>query len=327
VSPVSGIAVADERPLAGRIIGWMFFVGAVLTEILPLLPGATGSVVTPTLPLGIGAGVWGLYAALRMDWLRAAGWKIHAAVTAGLVCAAVAAHDTGGADSPSRFLLMLGVVYVAYYFPAEEAWPYLGLAIALHAFPLFYDNQATEVMGELLILAPCYWLLAFLLIHGKRGMVQARSEADALARLDPLTGLANRRALLEAIAVHHGRRVGLLMLDVDNFKGINTALGHPGGDRALQIVADCLRGAVRDGDLPSRLGGDEFAVLAPGVDEAGMQALAERLLDAIRADGSVRISAGYVVAPAEADELLREADGALAAAKRGGKDRALSYAS
>ena len=48
--------------------------------------------------------------------------------------------DTGGANSPSRFLLMLGVVFTAYFFPAREAWPYFGLAIALHALPLAYDQ-------------------------------------------------------------------------------------------------------------------------------------------------------------------------------------------
>jgi len=282
-------------------------------------------VLTPTLPVGIGAGVWGLYAALWMDWGRAAGWKIHAAVMLGLLCAAIAASDTGGAHSPSRFLLMLGVVYAAYYFPPREAWPYLGLAVALHALPLAYDHRAVEVMGELLILGPCYGLLAFLLISGKHGMIEARSRADELARLDPLTGLANRRALLEAIQLHSGRRVGLLMLDVDDFKGINTAYGHPGGDRALVLVADCLRGAVREGDIPARLGGDEFAVLAPSVDAAGMEALAGRLLAAVRADGTVRISAGFVVAPADADQLLRDADEALAVAKRSGKNQALSY--
>jgi diguanylate cyclase (GGDEF)-like protein len=325
VSSIVGIAVPDERPLAGRIVGWMFFAGSVLTTLLPLVPGAEGKILTPTLPIGIGAAVWGLYAALRMDWRRASAWKIHAAVIIGQLSAAVAAHDTGGADSPSRFLLMLAVVYAAYYFPAREAWPYLGLAVALHAVPVTYDPNADQVMGELLILAPCYALQAFLVISGKRGMIAARSHADQLARLDPLTGLANRRALLEAIRDHSGRRAGLLMLDVDDFKRINTAFGHPGGDRALVGVGEALRAACRARDLAARLGGDEFAVLVPGADEAGMAALAARLLAHVRT-GTVRVSAGWVVGVPDADQLLMDADAALAAAKRDGKDRALSYA-
>jgi diguanylate cyclase (GGDEF)-like protein len=304
----------------------MFVIGSIVTTILPLLPGANGEVVTPTLPIGIGAGAWGLHAALRKDWHAAKPWVIHVATVAGGLCAAIATSDTGGATSPARFLLMLLVVFAAYFFPSREAWPYLALAIALHALPLAYDPGAPEVVGELLILGPCYWVVALLLVHGKRGMVRAQARADALARQEPLTGLANRRALVEAIAAHRGRRVGLLMLDVDDFKAINTEYGHPGGDRALVMVAECLRRACRAHDVAARLGGDEFAVLAPGIDEAGMEALAARLLERVREQDTVRVSAGFVIGPADAEQLLRDADVALASAKRAGKDRAISYA-
>jgi diguanylate cyclase (GGDEF)-like protein len=218
------------------------------------------------------------------------------------------------------------LVFAAYFFPAREAWPYLGLVVVLHGLPFAYDPQAIEhgLLGELLIVAPCYWLHAFLLISGKRGMVALRSKADTLARQDPLTGLANRRALLEAMKGATGQ-VGLLMLDVDDFKAMNTLHGHPGGDRALVSVADCLRRTCRSDDLPARLGGDEFAVLARGADRAGMAALAERLLGEIRDCAAVRVSAGWVVSCGGTDQLLLEADQALAQAKRAGKDRALAY--
>src|SRR4051812_2372465 len=219
---VVGIAVAEQRPLAGRLVGWMFVIGSILTTLLPLLPGANGEVVTPTLPIGIGAGLWGLWAALRMDWNRAGGWVIHAAAVSGALCAAVATSDTGGAQSPARFLLMLALVYSAYFFPAREAWPYLGLVLVLHALPLAYDSETGQLLGELLIIAPIYWLLAALLITGKRSMLALRAHADDLARKDPLTGVANRRALMEALERFEGRRVGLLMLDVDDFKQVNT---------------------------------------------------------------------------------------------------------
>lgn len=327
VRRLTGTAVADERPLAGRIVGWMFVVGAVLTTLLPLLPGAEGAVLTPTLPIGIGAGAWGLHAALRRDWHTAPGWLMHAAVFLGMVCIAVAVADTGGVNSPARFLLLLSLTLPGYFFRSQEAWPYLGLAVLVHAFPLLYDPDAVgeALLGELLILLPCYWLLMFVLVAGKRGMVELRAQADALARQDPLTGLANRRALLEAISAASGM-VGLLTLDVDDFKGINTLYGHPGGDRALVFVADALRTSSREQDLPARLGGDEFALLAPGIDAAGMEALAQRLMTEIRYGDVVRISAGWVVGPADPQQLLLEADEALRAAKRGGKNRALNYA-
>jgi diguanylate cyclase (GGDEF)-like protein len=321
-----GIAVVDERPLAGRLVGWMFVVGAIVTTLLPLLPGAHGKVVTPTLPIGIAAFVWGVVALSRFDWTNAAGWVIHASTFGGALAAAVATHDTGGAHSPARFLLMLVLVFAGYFFPSREAWPYLGVVLVLHGLPFAYDGGAIEagLLGELLIVAPCYWLLAFLLITGKRGMVTLRSHADRLARQDPLTGLANRRALLEAMHDTSGR-VGLLMLDVDDFKATNTRFGHPGGDRALMSIADCLRRSCRSGDLPARLGGDEFAILVRGVDREGMAALAQRVLNEVRLTSSVRISAGWVVSGCGTDQLMIEADQALAAAKRSGKDRALAY--
>jgi diguanylate cyclase (GGDEF)-like protein len=322
-----GIAVVDERPLAGRIVGWMFVVGAIVTTLLPLLPGAQGKVFTPTLPIGVGAFVWGVAALRRFDWTHAGGWIIHASTFGGALAAAVATHDTGGAHSPARFLLMLVLVFAAYFFPSREAWPYLGVVLVLHALPFAYDGEALDagLLGELLIVAPCYWLLAFLLITGKRGMITLRTHADRLARQDPLTGLANRRALLEAMHDASGR-IGLLMLDVDDFKAMNTRFGHPGGDRALVAIADCLRRSCRAGDLPARLGGDEFAILVGGVGPDSMAALADRVLNEVREASDVRVSAGWVVSGRGTDRLLIEADQALAAAKRSGKDRALAYA-
>lgn len=304
----------------------MFVVGAVLTTILPLLPGAEGKVLTPTLPIGILAGLWGLHAALRRDWTATPGWMFHAAVGAGLPCIAIAVADTGGVNSPARFLLLLTLVFTAYFFRNREAWPYLALALVVHALPLTYDPDALHaaLLGEILILFPCYWLLMSVLISGKRGMVELRAQAERAAREDPLTGLANRRALLEALTAADGP-VGLLTLDVDDFKRINTLHGHPGGDRALVFVANALRASSRAHDLPARLGGDEFALLAPGVDAAGMEALAQRLMAQIRFGDQVRISAGWVVGDAEPSQLLLEADEALRAAKRDGKDRALAY--
>jgi diguanylate cyclase (GGDEF)-like protein len=324
---VVGVAVADERPLAGVLVGWMFIVGAVVTTLLPLFPGADGKVVTPTLPIGVAAFVWGVIAVTKIRWRTTPGWVMHASTIAGGLGVAVATHDTGGAQSPSRLLTMLILVFAAYFFRPPEAWPYLGLVLALHELPLAYDPGALDsgLLGELLIVAPCYWLLAWLLIHGKRGMVELRARADELARTDPLTGLANRRALLEALDWgERDRLAGLLMLDVDNFKQVNTLHGHPGGDRALVFVAGCLRASCREGDLPARLGGDEFAVLVAGAEEETMAALADRVLESVRLGGTVRVSVGWAIGPRDGESLLSDADTALAEAKRAGKDRALS---
>ena len=175
---------------------------------------------------------------------------------------------------------------------------------------------------------PCYWLLTFLLISGKRGMIALRGEADALARRDPLTGIANRRALLEAIERRGREPVGLLVLDVDDFKTINTLARASRRSTARWVfVADALRASSRAADLPTRLGGDEFALLgARRIDAAGMEALAQRAAGGDPLGDVVRISAGWVVGAPDPSQLLLDGRrGARAAAKRAGKDRALSF--
>jgi diguanylate cyclase (GGDEF)-like protein len=179
---------------------------------------------------------------------------------------------------------------------------------------------------------------SFLMVEGKREMVALRAHAVDLARTDPLTGLANRRALVETLERHAagrraGDRTGLLVLDVDDFKAVNTVHGHPGGDAALLAVAGALRGCARENDLAARLGGDEFALVAREIDARGMAILAERLLAAVRrADAGIpelrlRASVGWALCPGDAGdagELLVAADRALLAAKAAGKDSALA---
>jgi diguanylate cyclase (GGDEF)-like protein len=332
-----GVDVADERELAGRVLGWMFVLSTIVAIVLPMLPGVDGDVITPTLPVGIAALIFGIVALRRIRWANVSGTAMHAAVLAGAIGIAIATSDNGGGNSPARFLLMLVLVFTGYFFRGREAWIYLGVVVILHSLPLAYDRDAIEtgLLGELLVVTPCYAILMFMLISGKRGMVELRERADDLARRDPLTGLANRRALLEAAQVggqRAGDRLGLLLLDVDDFKLANTLHGHPGGDRALRFVALSLRSVARETDLPARLGGDEFAVLVRGATPEAMETLARRVLAAVRASDEtlglagfvLRVSAGWALDQPDADALLAAADSALGRAKRGGKNRALS---
>jgi diguanylate cyclase (GGDEF)-like protein/PAS domain S-box-containing protein len=163
-------------------------------------------------------------------------------------------------------------------------------------------------------------------------------ELEHQAFHDRLTGLANRalfRDRLEHALARRNRNqhpVAVLLLDLDDFKVVNDSLGHAAGDRLLVLVAERLRGRLRAADTTARLGGDEFAVLLDdpaAADEAFR--VAERLIDALAApyqlDGRelfVRASIGVALAARTgqpADELLRDADMAMYAAKaqsRGG---------
>jgi two-component system cell cycle response regulator len=108
-----------------------------------------------------------------------------------------------------------------------------------------------------------------------------------LARTDELTGLANRRALLEdmaamrATAQRHGYPISVLLLDLNGFKQINDQLGHETGDLVLQLVAQALQAAARGGDRVYRLGGDEFVLLLPHTHASGAHHAAERYRAAI----------------------------------------------
>jgi diguanylate cyclase (GGDEF)-like protein len=155
---------------------------------------------------------------------------------------------------------------------------------------------------------------------------RTRSELERLARTDDLTGLLNRRAFMSqlehelAVASRYASPLALLLLDLDNFKGINDSHGHGTGDRALQLVAETLSRCVRTPDTVARLGGDEFAVLLPQTLQLEAHALAGRLRVAIATLPLVQpLRASIGVATLEGNEqdaLLEEADRLLYQAKR-----------
>ncbi|RYH03927.1 GGDEF domain-containing protein [Salipiger sp. IMCC34102] len=168
---------------------------------------------------------------------------------------------------------------------------------------------------------------------------ETSQELQELSRTDPLTGLANRRALELEVATWFDdpAPIALAMIDIDHFKLYNDSLGHPEGDDCLRRVSAALRDALGDFDtsLPARIGGEEFAIALKGSATQDADALAERVRHAIetlalphpgRLDGLkiVTISVG-VARPSPGtktslSDVLRRADAALYAAKRRGRN-------
>jgi diguanylate cyclase (GGDEF)-like protein len=159
---------------------------------------------------------------------------------------------------------------------------------------------------------------------------------------DTLTGLANRALFLDRLshAMDRGDRgtdpVGVLFLDLDDFKAINDSFGHPAGDRLLVAVAERIRASTRPGDTVARFGGDEFAVLVEsGAMPEAAEAVAERITEGLAGtfrihanDVAMRASIGIALGrrPQETpDDLLRDADLAMYLAKRNGKGRFEMY--
>ncbi|MDP9779064.1 diguanylate cyclase (GGDEF)-like protein [Nakamurella flavida] len=169
----------------------------------------------------------------------------------------------------------------------------------------------------------------------RRTMAREHRRLRLLSVTDPLTGIANRRALTEGLALALAedldveRPISLVLADLDHFKSINDRYGHGTGDRVLTAVAECLGRQVRDGDLVARFGGEEFITLlnatsrqdAVGWAERTREALADLVVDGVPA----RVTASFGVATHDgsesADDLIHRADLALYQAKRSGRNR------
>ena len=262
-------------------------------------------------------------------------WFWHVPAIGSILFVAGEMAATGGADSPARFYLFFLLVYAAYFYQRHDALPYVLSCVPVALLPLLYDSGAVEAgyIGELIVVCPAYVVLGLLIIKGKELLVSLREHAEALALLDPLTELPNRRAMLDWLAAELQLEspTGLMLVDLDGFKDVNTAHGYPAGDAVLCDTAARLRRSVRPDDVVARLGGDEFAILAPAATPEAMRAVADRTLASLRDLGyeeiSLTASVGWVIYPDDAktvDELIAAADFCLRGAKLTGKDRALS---
>jgi len=173
--------------------------------------------------------------------------------------------------------------------------------------------------------------------------VMSQLELNLQAMRDPLTGLYNRRQLEESLhrEILRSRRdestVGVMAIDIDNFKRINDTLGHDVGDAALRALAAELASCVREEDIACRAGGEEFVTILPGASEAALRSRAEAVRRTIEQaqiparEGTVRltVSIGLATFPLHGDTdsaILRAADAALYSAKAAGRNRVMMCA-
>ena len=222
-----------------------------------------------------------------------------------------------------------------------ERWAFVAVLVCLCDLVLTYVSRPRDSLGwytgrSLTLLSTGVVFLAML-----AGFRRLKAQAERDAAIDPLTGLANRRAAFPAaesmVARCHRSHggLGVLGLDLDLFKQVNDRYGHEAGDRVLAEVGRLLTWTCRLGDVVARVGGEEFLVLLPGTDEAGTRAIAERIRRTIGGmtvagvDQRLTISVGASVwhpGDASAAPLLRRVDDALYRAKNGGRDRVVILA-
>jgi len=166
--------------------------------------------------------------------------------------------------------------------------------IANSCTPLLYDNT-TRAKGSLPILIIAvggFILLSAVVGSGKRKLLQAELAARRQPLTDPLTGLYNLRGLRVA-ARRAAAPIGVVLIDLDNFKGVNTCFGHGGADRLLQEVAKALAGAVGTAGVVARIGGDEFVALVPAAEGGRLGAIAQACREAVKAVADNLLGVGW----------------------------------
>ncbi|MEX2444112.1 MAG: sensor domain-containing diguanylate cyclase [Alkalispirochaeta sp.] len=196
------------------------------------------------------------------------------------------------------------------------------------------DMEIAEAIGAQVSVA----LYRLVLEHR---LEEERERYEHMAHHDPLTGLANRRLFMESlqraisVASRQSSRVGVLFVDMNNFKAVNDSYGHDAGDSVLTETAERIRSCVRGGDVPARLGGDEFGVIL--MDIRGTEA-ARAIHDKIKVSLSRPIrcrehsiamgaSIGIAIYPDDSSDLeglLRSVDGSMYREKTGGPEDRLS---
>jgi diguanylate cyclase (GGDEF)-like protein len=171
-----------------------------------------------------------------------------------------------------------------------------------------------------------------------RALADRVADTWRLATVDPLTGIANRQAVLGRIdeeisrAVRYGRPLSVVLVDLDRFKRLNDTHGHAAGDRVLRHIAQLLNANVRSVDLAGRYGGEEFLIVLPETDVDAAASLAEKLRRIVGSSGvrmpdgelvTITMSAGVAggLGVMQSDALVRDADAALYAAKALGRDQ------
>jgi diguanylate cyclase (GGDEF)-like protein len=332
----------------GRISGCLWMVAALVGTGAAFLPGSQHEGIGWILGLGALVFLYGAgSAAAALPWQRASVAGMAIGVAASIPVVGVALYLTGGSLSYIEPLLVCLLLYASFFFPARWAWPLSLELILVAGTPLLYDEGAIDnaFLPRYLAFVVAYLAATWVMVGLKRRLLAAEGRQREIANRDPLTGVGNRRAFdailqreLAARTGPGGRRevddspLALLVLDLDDFKGVNDQHGHQVGDAVLCEAAKRAAAILRSTDSLARIGGDEFAVIAPGAHGEGAQRMAEAIRTAVSlresdAPGPLpSASVGWAVFPDDGldyETLMRAADERMLKLKSSGKQLAL----
>jgi diguanylate cyclase (GGDEF)-like protein len=322
--------------------------GSVLWLVGVLIMAALFPVAEPTRHVG-DAG-WAIAGAIVVVGLAGA-WRLRRAptrVTPGelLVQAYLGVLAIGllvwlGGD-PYAELLLITAIYVGAVHPPRRVVPFLAVLGAVACAPLVYGRweslHAASIATRLLLwfgLATAAMLYTAMVRSNRLSLARRRDEARLQARLDPLTGLGNRRAFDEAVeravpgSRSSDRPFSVVIADLEDFKAINDRFGHIEGDRCLREIAEAFRATVRAPDACFRWGGDELAIVLPATGYEAAKAVGARVGETVARDIALpdgepvrlRFGAAELDQDMDADGLLAAADLALMSARMARESR------
>jgi len=294
---------------------------------------------------------------LSLRFLGSFSFCVHLVVFSGIFCISIAAYFTGGIYSPVLIAIILPPVIASVLasVPSAFAWGGFNMAVCIALYALdkqnfFMPSIIPESLYTLVLAIfygfACFLILGVIYMHEhidaqfKIALEYERKKMNTLAHLDQLTGLANRlgfnknlqSAMEKAAEAKH--KVGIVYLDLDDFKPVNDRHGHEAGDQVLKAAAERMRLHIRSADTIARLGGDEFVVILDSIDSKDrVQDIARAMVKEIstplmfgQTELRVGASAGISLYPDDAGDikgLLDAADKGMYANKQ--QKRSLAY--
>ena len=281
-----------------------------------------------------GVGFLFLVADARLQLSERPEYLMFAAWVGSELMIAVAVGLTGGVEVASLSWLAIPVVTLSARFSLRGVISGVAIAVALLIAVAFSSGTGEVLDKPTLLLAPLALILAVAVLS--TALMESDVEHRGEAVIDPLTGMLNRKALMNRVvelaqlSEVTGEPVGMILGDLDRFKDVNDSQGHAAGDAALTDVGYLVRKRLRAFDFAYRVGGEEFLILLPGADTRECVAIAEDLRRAIAAnivgDGtaltiSFGASASARGAGFDYERVFAAADEALYEAKSEGRNR------
>jgi diguanylate cyclase (GGDEF)-like protein len=319
-----------SRRLMSSTAAAMFGGAAMVAVVEGFIPGA------PRVGIAPGLVALGIAGALLVSGARTPRWVLALLGPFGVALIAVSLSAESG-PGDGAMLYIWPVLWTAYFYGRRGAIWIVGCIAVGHGFAVVMVAHGETNISRWLDVVVSVAVVAAVVQFMSRRNEELLARVSAEARTDTLTRLLNRRGFDEraAVILAHAARTGdcvaAASFDLDFFKKINDDWGHDVGDRVLADFGALLSVQSRGIDAVARVGGEEFVVLLPGCDVREAEAFTRRIrteLAARQGDGpTVRVSAGVAAAtrPTSMPLLLRNADAALYAAKRSGRNRTIAF--